>query len=182
MFFRWLYFLLLSATLSGVSAQQNDNELSLGLEGWRLVTDGVMGGVSEGRFRVAEVDGQSCLHLAGEVSTRNNGGFIQMARDLDEREQSLVVDYRGVMLRVKGNAQDYNVHLRTGDLWFPWQAYRATFPAGAEWSSLKIPFDSFTPYKTSSGFDPARLERIGIVAIGRDFSADVCVAEVGFYR
>jgi len=47
---------------------------------------------------------------------------------------------------------------------------------------VKLPFAAFKPYKTSRQLDVGRLQRVGIVAIGRDFTAQLCVAEVGFYR
>ena len=40
--------------------------------GWQAVNDGVMGGVSDGRFRVTE--GQT-LEFYGTLSLENNGGF-----------------------------------------------------------------------------------------------------------
>jgi len=165
-----------------VSAETTRNLIELPLHGWRVVTDGVMGGVSTGALEGARYAGRDCLDLSGEVSTRNNGGFIQMARDLEETELEDIHSYTGVRLLVRGNDEDYNLHLRTGDLWFPWQAYRATFHATPEWQSVQLPFAAFTPYKTSTALDVSRLRRLGIVAIGRDFTAQLCVAGVAFYR
>ena len=44
---------------------------------WNFITDQVMGGVSTGKFRVEKVDGTMCYRMTGDVSTKNNGGFIQ---------------------------------------------------------------------------------------------------------
>jgi len=44
-----------------------------------------------------------------------------------------------------------------------------------------LPFAEFTPYKTSKALDVTELERIGVVAIGRAFSADLCIARLGLY-
>ena len=85
------------------------------------------------------------------------------------------------MMDVYGNDEAYNLHLRTDDLWLPWQSYRATFQAPAHWQTVQLPFSDFTPYKTSKTLDLGELERIGVVAIGRAFRADVCVARLGFY-
>lgn len=151
-------------------------------DGWRLVTDGVMGGISAGSMRFEEREGRASVCLAGDVSTANNGGFIQLALDLDASIAERAGEYDGVSLQVLGNGESYNVHLRSSDLWLPWQSYRAGFVATAEWKTVRLPFSGFEPYKTGSDLRPRKLKRIGIVAIGRDFAADVCVSDLAFYR
>ena len=49
---------------------------------WNFITDQVMGGVSTGKFRIDEVDGIKCYRMIGDVSTKNNGGFIQIRTKL----------------------------------------------------------------------------------------------------
>ncbi|MDC3097675.1 CIA30 family protein, partial [Candidatus Pelagibacter sp.] len=49
---------------------------------WNFITDQVMGGVSTGKFEVEEVDGVLCYRMTGDVSTKNNGGFIQFRTKL----------------------------------------------------------------------------------------------------
>ena len=46
---------------------------------WQAVNDGVMGGVSDGRFRIS---GRQTLEFYGTLSLENNGGFVQIALDL----------------------------------------------------------------------------------------------------
>lgn len=149
---------------------------------WRLVTDGVMGGVSEGELSVLTDGNIRCNSLKGQVRTDNNGGFIQIATDIEKPTARIASNYEGIFVKLKANGEDYNLHLRTSDLWFPWQAYRATFQSRNEWQVVKIPFASFVGYKTGEAFRVEKLKRIGIVAIGREFTADICVASVGFYK
>jgi hypothetical protein len=149
---------------------------------WRSVTDGVMGGVSQGSMTKTERQGQSCLRLAGRVSTANNGGFIQINARLPERIRDKVSDYEGVVIRVMGNEEAYQVHLKSDNLWLPWQSYRSRFQATSDWQEIRMPFSAFEPYKTRSSLKPQRINRIGIVAIGRDFDADFCVSGVGLYK
>jgi D-alanyl-D-alanine dipeptidase len=66
-------------------------------------------------------------------------------------------------------------------LWLPWQSYRATFQAPASWQTVQLPFAGFSPYKTGKALDLTKLERIGVLAIGRAFTADLCIGRVGFY-
>lgn len=153
---------------------------SLGSE-WRLVSDRVMGGLSSGELEPVRFMDRECLRLRGSVTTANNGGFVQMALDLAAGKGLDASAYNGVLLEVAGNGERYNIHLRTSDLWLPWQSYRATFEAAPEWQQIRVPFDAFEAYRTSSGFRRDRLVRIGLVAIGRDFNADLCVARVALY-
>jgi len=150
--------------------------------GWRLVTDGVMGGVSTGRLTQQQRAGRDCLCLQGEVRTENNGGFIQMALDLDDRLTALASRHDGILLEVLGNGENYNLHLRTRDLWLPWQSYRAGFATTTTWQTVQLPFTAFRPYRTRQALHVDRLKRIGVVAIGRAFDADLCVAGLAFYR
>ena len=45
---------------------------------WKYVSDRVMGGVSEGNVYLEKDGDTSFARLIGDVSTRNNGGFIQL--------------------------------------------------------------------------------------------------------
>ena len=71
-----------------------------------------MGGVSTGKFTVEKVNGILCYRMIGDVSTKNNGGFIQMRTKLSPEINSK--DYDGVYVKVYGNEKNYNLHLRTG--------------------------------------------------------------------
>jgi hypothetical protein len=148
---------------------------------WRLVSDAVMGGVSRGELTAGTRDGRACLHLRGRVSLENNGGFLQAALDLSADGALDVSAYAGIALDVHGRGERYNLHLRTDDLAHPWQAYRAGFDALPRWQTVVLPFHAFAAHRTDAPFDPRRLKRIGIVAIGRAFDADLCFSRLGFF-
>lgn len=148
---------------------------------WRLITDQVMGGVSIGDLAVDAYKSRRCLCMRGNVSTDNNGGFVQMALDLSSGESFDASDYDGIELSVSGNNERYNIHLRTTDLWLPWQSYRFSFKVTPAWQIIRIPFENLAPYRTTAKFRKDKLKRIGLVGIGRDFEADLCVASVKFY-
>ena len=137
---------------------------------WRYIADGVMGGVSTG---TAALDG-GALRLAGTVSTKNNGGFIQVRRALDG------LGGEALVLRVRGNGARYTVFLRTGQGRRPWHNYKAFFTAGAEWSDVRLPFASFERSNAvlDERLDPADVISVGIAAYGTDYEADVWVDEV----
>jgi len=152
----------------------------LGTE-WRLFTDTVMGGVSTGNIAVDNHTGKNCLRMRGKVSTENNGGFVQMALSISEKGIFDASDYDGLEFEVSGNNEGYNLHLRTDGLWFPWQSYRASFNATPDWQTVRIPFSELEAYKTSQDFRPDKLARIGLLGIGRNFQADLCLASIRFY-
>ena len=147
---------------------------------WRLVSDQVMGGVSDGRMTDERVDGRGALCLRGRVSLENNGGFLQLSLDLSRDGLLDASTYAGIRLTVRGDGERYNLHLKTADTTRPWQSYRSSFEAGAEWQDILLPFGTFEPYRIDTPFDRSRLRRLGIVAIGRDFTADLCIADVRF--
>ena len=159
----------------------NDVTSNLGTK-WQLVTDGVMGGLSQGQLTLDEYKGKNCLRMRGDVTTENNGGFVQIALSLSEQDVFDATAYSGVEIEVAGNNELYNIHFRTADLWFPWQSYRCSFSAESDWQTYRIPFSELEKYKTFNKFSQDKIKRIGLVAIGRDFQADLCLAAIGFYH
>lgn len=159
---------------------RDDAQSTLGGQ-WQLVSDQVMGGVSTGQMLVTQKAGRRCLQLQGKVSTENNGGFLQLALELNQGDAFDASAFQGIKIDVWGNDEPYNLHLRTVGLWFPWQAYRANFTASSQWQTLTLPFSSFKGYKTSKRLNTTKLKRIGLVAIGKDYQADVCLGAIYFY-
>ena len=144
---------------------------------WELVTDRVMGGVSNGQMEQTVIKGQAATRMTGRVSLDNNGGFIQIAADLLPPPPSA----KGVALHLIGNAETYNIHLRTSDLDRPWQSFRQAFTAPAEWTLCHFDFGDFEAHRTDEPLRPGNIRRIGIVAIGRVFDADAAVSTVSYY-
>ncbi len=149
---------------------------------WRVFTDRVMGGISSGSLTLDTIDGKPCLRLRGDVSLENNGGFIQAALDVGQNEASDASGHHGLLVEIYGNGEEYNLHLRTDDVWLPWQSYRASFQAPARWQSVKLPFKEFTGYRIGKKLDLTQLKRISMVAIGHEYTADLCIATLALYR
>ena len=149
---------------------------------WELVADRVMGGVSSGTMRREGVRGREAIRMQGDVSLENNGGFVQIALDLAPDGASIDARrWAGVEIDVIGNGESYNLHLRTADVVRPWQSYRQSFVAAPEWQVLRLPFARFFPYRIDAPLDLSALRRIGIVAIGRAFHADIAIAGIRFH-
>jgi hypothetical protein len=159
----------------------NDVTSNLGTN-WQLVTDNVMGGLSQGELTLDNYKARNCLRMRGNVTTENNGGFVQIALSLSDQGVFDASDYTGIEIEVAGNNELYNIHFRTAELWFPWQSYRSSFTAGSDWQTYRIAFSELEKYKTFHKFAQDEIKRIGLVAIGREFQADLCLADIRFYR
>ena len=147
---------------------------------WKFISDNVMGGVSTGSINYVIKEGNSSAYLSGNVSTKNNGGFIQIRRSLKDIDLSKA---KYIKITAKGNNQKYFLHLRTSGTILPWQYYQAKFSVTSDWKEIKIPLKTF---KRSGSFlrkniNPSSLKSIGLVAYGRDHKADLSVASVSFY-
>jgi hypothetical protein len=150
---------------------------------WELITDGVMGGRSGGTLSRETYAGRPALRLRGDVSLENNGGFVQMALDLSPGGGTVDASgWTGLALDVLGNGETYNLHLRTSDVTRPWQSYRMGFTAPPDWTTFTLPFAGFSAHRIDAPLDLTALRRIGIVAIGRAFRADIAVGGARFYR
>ena len=147
---------------------------------WRYVSDRVMGGVSTGKVIYAQQEDVHYAHMTGTVSTLNNGGFIQLRTNIVRGSTAQVA---GITLRVRGKPQKYFVHLRTRGTVLPWQYYQAAFEISEQWQTVRLPLDQFAPSGDwlSRAIKPASIRSIGVVALGRDHTADIKIAEVGFF-
>lgn len=159
-----------------------DPPLAVTGNGWALVSDQVMGGVSSGTMSREEVAGRKAIRMQGGVSLENDGGFLQVALDLDPAGgEADASQWTGIRLDVLGNDQIYNLHLRTSDIRRPWESYRQSCHASPAWTTVFLPFSGFAPHRTDRPLNLSRLRRIGIIAIGRAFEADIAVADIRFY-
>ena len=160
---------------------------------WKYVSDQVMGGVSEGNVLLEKDGDTSFARLIGDVSTRNNGGFIQLrsAVSLFKKPEMFRLihgvkkggkELQGVRLNVRGNGETYHVMIRTYFTWRPSDYYYHTFEAGPNWSQIEMPFSAFKRSNSkTSKLDINDIRDFGIVAYGREFRSDVSVSEVSFY-
>lgn len=150
---------------------------------WEYVSDTVMGGVSTGAIKTERVDERVATRLTGRVSLKNNGGFLQMAFDLQQNARPFDASiWSGIEIDVLGNDEAYDLRLRTDQLTRPWQSYRTSLMAFQKWTTFRHFFVDFESHRTETSFDPSRLRRIGILAIGREFDADISVSAVRLFR
>jgi len=175
-----LAMMLLSGPSTAADTMMIDDFKTTPQSDWRFFADTVMGGVSTGQAQFSNETDSDFVRLTGQVSTSNNGGFIQIRTDLDTPPPA---DVTGIRIVARGNNQPYFVHLRTSGTVLPWQYYQASFTVSGSWTEFRLPLTDFersggmlrkTPLATA-------LKSVGIVAYGRDHEAMVDVREIGFY-
>jgi len=150
--------------------------------GWQGYSDRVMGGVSNAQFEPDVIDGLGCIRLRGQVTRDSGGGFIQMARYMGKGRAGFDASaYKGLEMMVYGNDEDYNIHIRTGDVRWYEQSYRATFMAKPEWQTIRLDWSDFVPNRIDAPLRTSALVRIGLLGWMREFQADLALARMVFY-
>ena len=150
---------------------------------WQYVSDRVMGGVSDGQVTLEQEGEMYYARLTGNVSTKNNGGFIQLRSGVSfSNSEKDGKNLRGVRLNVRGNGETYYIHIRTNESWSPSDYYSTTFIADSEWKMIDLPFNKFERrWSNDSSLDAKKIRSFGIVAYGRDYISDVSVSTIEFY-
>lgn len=130
-------------------------------EAWRNINDNVMGGVSEGKFRITD---EKTLEFYGDLSLENRGGFASVRCRPAKLDLS---EYEGVAFKVRGDGRAYyfTINVPTG---LPAFSYRAKFETRkGEWQEVQIPFKDFRA--TAFGrelpgvLDPSKVQALGFL-------------------
>jgi monofunctional biosynthetic peptidoglycan transglycosylase len=104
---------------------------------WQPVNDGVMGGVSEGKFKITDT---KTMEFFGTLSLENNGGFASVrtkAKKLGLEKGDTVI------AKVKGDGREYSLNLYLNKPLIAF-SYRATVQTKKdEWIEVKVPLDKF---------------------------------------
>ena len=157
------------------------NTVALSGNRWMGFTDQVMGGRSTGGAHLDEIEGRPCIRLSGTVNTRG-GGFIQLAIDLGQgRKPFDGTAFNGVELDIYGNDEEYNCHLRTTDIRWYEQSYRARFQAPQTWTTVRLPWAVFEPHAIETPLNLQGLLRLGVLGWMRDFEADIAVGLLALF-
>jgi monofunctional biosynthetic peptidoglycan transglycosylase len=133
------------------------------IEYWRIVNDGVMGGLSKSEIVFSN---SNTVIFKGTVSLENNGGFastrtIPRAYELD--------GYNGILLQIRGDGKKYQFRLRTDDR-FDGVSYRYQFETETNtWLIIEIPFQECVPVfrgrvlKDVKPVVPEEIQQIGVL-------------------
>jgi len=104
---------------------------------WQSVNDGVMGGVSDGKFKMVE---RKTMEFFGTLSLANNGGFASVRTNA----KKLGLEKGDVLVaRVRGDGREYSLNLYLNKPLVAF-SYRANVETKKdEWIEIKVPLDSF---------------------------------------
>jgi NADH dehydrogenase [ubiquinone] 1 alpha subcomplex assembly factor 1 len=130
---------------------------------WQTVNDGVMGGVSEGKFKITDT---KTLEFFGKLSLENNGGFASVrtrAKKIGlEKGDTLVA-------KVRGDGREYSLNLYLNKPLIAF-SYRATVQTkNNEWIEVKLPLDKFQatsfgrPVRDAGPVDPQEVNGLGFL-------------------
>lgn len=104
---------------------------------WQTINDGVMGGVSEGKVKIAD---KKTLEFYGTLSLENDGGFASVrttAKKLGLEKGDVLV------VKVRGDGWEYSMNLHVPRPLVAF-SYRATVQTKKdEWVEVKLPLDEF---------------------------------------
>jgi monofunctional biosynthetic peptidoglycan transglycosylase len=104
---------------------------------WQTVNDGVMGGVSEGKFKITDA---KTMEFFGTLSLANNGGFASVrskAKKLDLEKGDMLV------VKIRGDGREYTLNLYPNRSRTAF-SYRASVQTKKdEWIEVKVPLDEF---------------------------------------
>jgi monofunctional biosynthetic peptidoglycan transglycosylase len=130
---------------------------------WQNINDGVMGGVSEGKFKITD---KKTLEFYGTLSLENNGGFASVRT----KARKLGLEKGDVLLvRLRGDGREYSMNLHVPR---PLTAfsYRATVQTKKdEWIEVKLPLDKFVAtsfgrvVKDAGPVDPGEVNGLGFL-------------------
>lgn len=104
---------------------------------WRIVNDGVMGGLSVGSFTLSP-NGHGLFK--GEISLENNGGFSSVRYRFEKLQ---VTEDSNITIKLKGDGKNYQ--FRVKDDSNNYYSYIVTFPTSGKWEEIKISFKDMYP-------------------------------------
>ena len=130
---------------------------------WQSVNDGVMGGVSDGRFKITDT---KTMEFFGTLSLANNGGFASVRtkpKNLGlEKDDTLVA-------KVRGDGRVYMLNLYPNKQRMAY-SYRASVQTKKdEWIEVKVPLDKFEAtsfgqmVKNAGAVKPAEISALGFM-------------------
>lgn len=130
---------------------------------WRVINDGVMGGLSEGRLHFSE----NGLRFAGNISLANNGGFASVRSPFQQLDLS---NFKSLQLRYRASGMSFALCLEN-DRRFYRPNYKYVLPPTEEWREIQIDLLDLKEYvlgsTTGSTIDASTLSeiiRIGFIS------------------
>jgi NADH dehydrogenase [ubiquinone] 1 alpha subcomplex assembly factor 1 len=130
---------------------------------WQNVNDNVMGGVSDGKFKITD---KNTLLFFGTLSLENNGGFASVRT---KPKQLGMQKGDALLVRVRGDGREYTLNLYVNNRQIAF-SYRAAVPTKkGEWFEVKVPLDEFEAtsfgrlVRNADPMDPKEVNALGFL-------------------
>ncbi|MEP3837017.1 MAG: CIA30 family protein [Algibacter sp.] len=101
---------------------------------WQTVDDNVMGGKSEGDFKI-NANGNGLFY--GKVSLENNGGFSMVKCPIKTLKTSSFTKF---CIKLKGDGKNYQFRIKEHEQ--DKHSYIYPFKTTSEWETIEIPFNN----------------------------------------
>ncbi len=110
---------------------------TVNIEDWRVVNDGVMGGLSQGTF---SVNSEGHGFFRGTVSLANNGGFSSVRYCFETRDTS---EFCKIQIHLKGDGKPYQFRIKADSS--QRYSYITNIKTSGDWEILTIDFSEMYP-------------------------------------
>ena len=130
--FKFIFLILVFNTMTIFNFNSDSN-----ISNWRIVDDVVMGGRSNGEFRI---NNKGHGEFSGKISLENNGGFSSVRYFFETVDSS---NYSKFLLRIKGDGKAYQFRVKAN--LNSRHSYIYKFSTTGDWQTIEIPFLDMSP-------------------------------------
>ncbi len=130
---------------------------------WQTVNDGVMGGVSDGKFKITDA---KTMEFFGTLSLANNGGFASVRT----KPKTLGLEKGDTLVaRIRGDGREYMLNLYPNKQRVAYSYRAAVQTKKDEWIEVKVPLDKFEAtsfgrvVQDAGSIKPAEISALGFM-------------------
>jgi len=131
-----IFMILMTMSMSG-SKSIFDFKEAADAKYWRVINDGVMGGLSRGEISVND---QGHGLYQGQVSLENNGGFSSVRHQFESMD---VAAFETLTIRIKGDGKRYQLRVKTNAS--DRHAYITYFVTNGAWQTIEVRLSDMYP-------------------------------------
>ena len=129
--------------LTGVTFNFNKNTTN-----WRIVNDGVMGGLSSSNIKLTD----NSMIFSGNTSLKNNGGFASLRTSFNP---GTLKDCKTLTIKFKSTSinRTFGISLKDKERFYmPYYKYEFS-PKTTNWEILTVNLEDFKPFRMSESRD-----------------------------
>ena len=138
-----------------------------GSQGWRVINDGVMGGLSQGKAKLTE----NSILFQGNISLDNNGGFSSLKGPFQNTDLS---SFENVEIKLKCKGQTFALTLETHERFFMPYFKQNLNTKSEDWEIIQLKMTDFKVYRLGQLMnkplpmeDFKKIIRIGLINDGK---------------